>query len=147
MPPLERDDFVETITVWNKAQDTRHGQVRVERAHHVLNARWTDKWADVKRPDGSTVRIDATIATSEDLPIGAFVYRNLLGYPVDDLNIQTGTGTVVLSENQHGPIQLPDLPAGPFMQVVFRNVAFDVRGAETRYEFGLMKWGFNLPLV
>lgn len=138
--PLEQDDLVHRALWWAKragyGKVNNLGQVRVDPASRTqIACRWTDKKKDVMRPDGSYVRLDALIAADRALSVGDVVWRG--GLADLDANGATGTGTGTGG-------QLPD---SDFMQVVMDNTASDVLGIETRYEYGLVKWGNTLPLL
>jgi hypothetical protein len=137
MPPLEQDDFVESVLLWpvrvGATAVNRFGQIKVYAVdRQEIPVRWKDVQDDVRRPDGSVVKIEARIATGGDVPMGSYLWRGT----DDDLvnGDTTGTGS-------------NELPVSNIMQVVTREIVKDVRGREVRYEYGLAKWGHNLPTV
>ena len=137
MPPLEQADLIHKALWWVKDRVTRRGQVRVLATSRLeIRCRWTDKKRDVLRPDGSIVSVDATIATDRALGIGDMVWRGGL----NDLpaNGTTGTGTGTIDG---------ELPPSNIMQVTVDEVASDLMGRNTRYQYGLRKWGNDLPVL
>lgn len=136
MPPLEQTDLIHRMLWWPRSSVNRYGQVKVLASSRTqLWCRWTDRRRDVLRPDGSIISIDATIATTRALTVGDIVWRGgLVDLPSNGLT-GTGTGTVD-----------GELPEEDLMQVTTENVANDLKGGETRYEYGLMKWGNAVPV-
>src|SRR6185369_2639674 len=135
MPPLELEDLFDYALLWpvrsGRLGFNRYGQVRVRAEDRVqIPVHWTDTDDEVKQADKSVIRISARIAADRDIPMGSIMWH---GTEEDLFNgDQTGTGS-------------GDIPDTGFMQVVTRDIELDFRGRETRYEYGLMRWGSNLP--
>ncbi len=135
MPPLEHMDLTTKALYWAKVSVSRHGQAKVDPDSRVeIKTRWVHKRRDVLRPDGSTMRIDVTIATNVDIPLGSIVWEGSL-LDLDGNTTGTGTGTST------------EVPHTDLMQVVSASRATDLKGRVTRYEYGLMRYGNNIPLT
>lgn len=140
MPPLEQADLIDKALWWSKragyGRVNNLGQVRVDpNSRTEIGVRWTDKKKDVLQKDGSYLSLDGYVAVDRALSVGDVLWHG--GLADLDPNGATGTGTGTGG-------QLPD---SDFLQVALDNTAESILGEETRYEYGLVKWGNTLPLL
>lgn len=119
-PPLEVSDLDETAVY---LAFVRQGMTEPVFAAAVeIPVRWVRVRQEAAGPDGGTVSLTASIATDRRLVIGSQVW---LGSLAD----WTGTGSDDTDAEIH--------------RVALDRTARDVKGVETRYEFGLQRWRDN----
>jgi hypothetical protein len=116
-PPLETADLDRTAVY---LAFTGQGRYEPTFAAAVeIPVRWVTGRTEARGPDGGTVSLDAAIATDRTLAIGSKVW-------LGELADWTGTG----SNDEDAEIH----------RVATDRTAKDIKGVQTRYEFGLQKW-------
>lgn len=79
MPPIEQSYRRQKAVAWyaTGASDA-YGQPTVSAVGVELDVRWNDKASEALDPRGNTVRVDATVVTAVDIPIGSRMWLGKL---------------------------------------------------------------------
>lgn len=121
MPPLEESDFVHAAVLWEKVRDDRRGEP-VVKSPREIECRWVSGRRQSVSRTGEVIALEANLATAEDVPEGSVVWRGELRDFVND-----GTNR--------------------FYKIETSSETSDVKGRETTYEYGLVRFKNSLPEI
>lgn len=122
MPPLETSDCQEDAVVWPLSGQDDDAHQTFSTAYDEVKVRWVRRQSSGKDAKGNNVTTDVQIACNQELTLDSVFWLGAL----DDI---PGTSLV---------------PSSDLWQVKTRDIAKDISGKHTRYEFGLVRWHDNL---
>ena len=120
MPAFEIKDLPHDALLWEPTGTDRYGQTVVGDPAEV-KVRWNTSRRNVLDAKGDTVALDATVIAKQVISIGSRLWKGLL----DDW-VGTGSGAAVTDEEVH--------------EVKTVKITSDIKGRNTRYEYGLIKF-------
>jgi hypothetical protein len=123
VPPVEAADLFQDCIVWRKIDETDDNEPVVSPGEQV-DCRWVNRRIQTVGADGEPVAYDATLALDEDVPDGSIVWEGCLADFEDD----------IAKKNR-------------LMAVIRFAGTPDVKGRNTRYEYGLMRFRGVLPTI
>lgn len=128
MPPLETSFYNQAAQVWTATiTPDNYGQPRVT-ARREIRVRWEDRKLETSDPQGNTIMVDAVVTTSEDIPVGSWLW---------------------LGEEKDWPSNntLNPLTQAPLHSVTFLRRIPDVKSRGFERQLGVMRAGHTLPTI
>lgn len=116
MPTLELMDLKHDAVLYAANEQPDGYAEYVLQSPVAIKCRWVDTEQEARDPQGNTISIIVTIATTREIPMGSVLVR----------------GKLVSGE-------IPD-PLSKPVQVTTRNINDDIKARNTRYEYGLSKY-------
>lgn len=131
MPALEQMDRAQTAVLWPRASGRagvdKFGNPVVGDAEEVT-VRWNKTKREATNAQGNKVQIVADIVADQALTIGDIMWLGSF----DDLS---GTAYYHVSM----------VPTADVCQVITDDTTVDLKGRDTRYEYGLMRYTDTIP--
>lgn len=119
MPAFETMDLVHDAVLWSKTGSDDYNVSLFSTADDI-KCRWVNKRREITDAKGNVIATDAQITTCEALKVGDVVWKGCI-------NDISGTGS-------------DPAPSGGLMQVITHGEASDIKGRNTRREYGLMRY-------
>lgn len=124
MPPIERAHRKDPVVVWEKIRVNDQNEPIVGEPSEI-KVRFQHRRIETISPDGTPILIEALITPTYEIPIDSIIWKGTM----------QEYGLLNLNEQQE------------YWQVVIHNIATDVKGRSTRYQFGLRRFRGSLPEV
>jgi hypothetical protein len=119
MPPLEEMDLHQPAVLWRLTGRDRYGEPTLA-APEEITVRWDETRREATGTDGSTIAIDVTVVSTENIPDNSLLWLGELA------DYEEG------AEEER-------------MQVVTRSKTPSIHARFTRYQYGLARFRDTLP--
>lgn len=133
MPAIEVRDLNDKALLWEHTGGFDGNSDPVVASTFVeIAVRWNDKQADMLDPAGNKVRVDAMVIAAQDIPVFSVLWPGSQEDLEDELY---GTGSIFDDTL---------VPSEGLVRVVADNTTRDLKGRNTRYEFGVKRYSGTL---